>query len=169
MTEKTMIVTGALPYANGSIHLGHLLEYIQADIFVRFQKMRGRRCLYFCADDTHGAPIMIRARKEGITPEAVIERYHNEHIRDFSDFLIEFDNYHSTNSQENRVLAEEVYLKLKSGGSITEREVEQSWCDTDKMFLPDRFVRGVCPRCKAEDQYGDVCEACGAHYDPTEL
>ena len=169
MTEKTMIVTGALPYANGSIHLGHLLEYIQADIFVRFQKMRGRRCLYFCADDTHGAPIMIRARKEGITPETVIERYHNEHIRDFSDFLIEFDNYHSTNSQENRVLAEEVYLKLKSGGSITEREVEQAWCDTDKMFLPDRFVRGVCPRCKAEDQYGDVCEACGAHYDPTEL
>ena len=169
MPEKTQVVTAALPYANGSIHIGHLLEYIQTDIYVRYRKMRGARCLFFCADDTHGAPIMIRARKESTTPEAVIERFHQEHIRDFSDFLIEFDNYHSTNSPENKQLAEEVFLKLKEAGSITQREVEQSWCDTDKMFLPDRFVRGVCPRCKAEDQYGDVCEACGAHYDPTEL
>jgi methionyl-tRNA synthetase len=169
MAEKTIIVTGALPYANGGIHLGHLMEYIQADIFVRFKKMRGEKCLYFCADDTHGAPIMIRARREKITPEAVIERYHKEHVRDFADFLIEFDNYHSTNSEENRILAEEIFLKLKAGGSVTEKEIEQTWCDADKMFLPDRFLRGVCPRCKAPDQYGDVCEACGAHYDTVEL
>ncbi|MDH5638498.1 MAG: methionine--tRNA ligase [Nitrospinota bacterium] len=169
MPEKTQVVTAALPYANGSIHIGHLLEYIQVDIYVRFRKMRGVRCLYFCADDTHGAPIMIRARNENTTPEAVIERFHQEHIRDFADFLIEFDNYHSTNSPENKQLAEEVFLKLKDAGAITQREVEQSWCDTDKMFLPDRFVRGACPRCKAEEQYGDACDACGAHYDPTEL
>ncbi|MDH5639525.1 MAG: methionine--tRNA ligase, partial [Nitrospinota bacterium] len=133
------------------------------------RKMLGDQCLYICADDTHGAPIMLRARKEGVAPEAIIERYHKEHLKDFSDFLIEFDCYHSTNSEENRLLAEEIYLKLNEGGSITEKEVEQTWCDTDEMFLPDRFVRGVCPKCKAEDQYGDVCEACGAHYDPTEL
>ncbi|MGK7345945.1 MAG: methionine--tRNA ligase [Candidatus Nitrospinota bacterium M3_3B_026] len=168
-TPKTMVVTSALPYANGPIHLGHLVEYIQTDIFVRFQKMRGKRCLYFCADDTHGAPIMIRAKNEGVAPEKIIERYHTEHQRDFADFLIEFDNYHSTNSEENRELSEEVYLKLKEGGHIVSSDVEQAYCEHDKMFLPDRFVRGVCPRCGAEDQYGDVCEACGSHYSPTEL
>lgn len=164
-----MIVTSALPYANGPIHLGHLVEYIQTDIFVRFQKMRGERCLYFCADDTHGAPIMIRAKNEGVAPEEIIERYHAEHQRDFADFLIEFDNYHSTNSKENRELSEEVYKKLKDGGHIVSRDVEQAYCEHDKMFLPDRFVRGVCPRCGAAGQYGDVCEACGSHYSPTEL
>ncbi len=164
-----MIVTSALPYANGSIHLGHLIEYIQTDIFVRFQKMTGRKCLFFCADDTHGAPIMIRAKSEGTTPEKIIERYHREHQRDFDDFHIKFDNYHSTNSEENRLLSEEIFLKLKKAGHITTKDVEQAYCEHDKMFLPDRFVRGVCPKCGAEDQYGDVCEACGSHYSSTEL
>ncbi|VAX15284.1 Methionyl-tRNA synthetase [hydrothermal vent metagenome] len=169
MPPKTMIVTAALPYANGSIHLGHLVEYIQTDIFVRFQKMRGQNCLFFCADDTHGAPIMIRAKGEGTTPEKIIERYHQEHQRDFDDFHIKFDNYHSTNSEENRLLSEEIFLKLKKAGHITTKDVEQAYCEHDKMFLPDRFVRGVCPKCGAEDQYGDVCEACGSHYSSTEL
>lgn len=169
MSEKPLLVTAALPYANGPIHLGHLVEYIQADVFVRFQKMRGREAHYFCADDTHGAPIMIRAKNEGITPEAVIARYHEEHQRDFNDFHVTFDHYYSTNSAENRKLAEEIYGKLKDAGRIHRRPVEQAYCEHDRMFLPDRFVRGVCPRCGADDQYGDVCESCGAHYDPTEL
>ncbi|VAX25576.1 Methionyl-tRNA synthetase [hydrothermal vent metagenome] len=169
MPSQTMIVTSALPYANGSIHLGHLVEYIQTDIFVRFQKMAGVKCLFFCADDTHGAPIMIRAKSEGTTPEKIIDRYHLEHQRDFADFHIEFDNYHSTNSEENRLLSEEIFLKLKKAGHITTRDVEQAYCEHDKMFLPDRFVRGVCPKCGAEDQYGDVCESCGSHYSSTEL
>jgi len=164
-----MIVTAALPYANGSIHLGHLVEYIQTDIFVRYQNMTGRKCLFFCADDTHGAPIMIRARNEGTTPEKIIERYHEEHKRDFADFQIKFDNYHSTNSEENRSLAKEIFLKLKDGGHIVTRNVEQTFCETDNMFLPDRFVRGACPKCGADDQYGDVCESCGSHYDTTDL
>ncbi len=170
MPKKTKLVTAALPYANGSIHLGHLVEYIQTDIFVRFQKMReGVECLYFCADDTHGAPIMIRARNESVAPEKIIEKYHVEHQKDFADFLIEFDNYHSTNSEENRILSEEIFLKLKDGGHIDVRDVEQAYCEHDAMFLPDRFVRGICPKCGAEDQYGDVCEACGSHYSPTDL
>lgn len=169
MPSRTMIVTSALPYANGSIHLGHLVEYIQTDIFVRFQKMTGRKCLFFCADDTHGAPIMIRARSEGTTPEKIIERYHKEHQRDFDDFHIKFDNYHSTNSEENRLLSEEIFLKLKKAGHILSKDVEQAYCEHDKMFLPDRFVRGVCPKCGAEDQYGDVCELCGSHYNTTDL
>lgn len=167
--EKTMVVTSALPYANGSIHIGHLVEYIQTDIFVRFQKMKDVKCLYFCADDTHGAPIMIRAKNEGVAPEDIIERYHEEHQRDFADFHIEFDNYHSTNSEENRVLAEGVYKKLRDGGHIVSSDVDQAFCEKDNMFLPDRFVRGICPKCGAEDQYGDVCEACGSHYSPTDL
>ena len=169
MSRKPLLVTAALPYANGPIHLGHLVEYTQADIFTRFQKMRGRETYYFCADDTHGAPIMIRAKNEGIAPEAVIARYHQEHQRDFNDFNIAFDHYYSTNSTENRALAEEIYGKLKTDGRIHRRPVEQAYCEHDKMFLPDRFVRGVCPRCGADDQYGDVCESCGAHYSPTEL
>ncbi|MBI4666419.1 MAG: methionine--tRNA ligase [Nitrospinae bacterium] len=169
MPDSPLVITAALPYANGSIHLGHMVEYIQADIFARYHRMAGHKALFFCADDTHGAPIMIRARNEGTTPEAVIERFHKEHLEDFSAFNIKFDNYHSTNSEENRVLSEEIYLKLKSGGHITTRNVEQAYCDTDKMFLPDRFVRGVCPRCGAENQYGDSCDVCGAHYASTEL
>lgn len=164
-----MVITAALPYANGSIHLGHLVEYLQADIFTRFQKMTGVRALYFCADDTHGAPIMIRAKQEGVTPEAIIERYQKEHLADFTSFNIEFDNYHSTNSEENRILSEEIFLKLKEGGHIHTRDVEQAYCEHDKMFLPDRFVRGVCPKCGAIDQYGDSCDVCGAHYQPTDL
>jgi methionyl-tRNA synthetase len=166
---RKITVTAALPYANGSIHLGHLVEYIQTDIFVRFQKMMGNECLYFCADDTHGAPIMIRAKAEGCAPEKIIERYHAEHLADFNDFHISFDNYHSTNSTENRELAEMVYLKLKDGGHIASRDVEQAYCETDNMFLPDRFVRGICPKCSAPDQYGDSCDSCGAHYASTEL
>ncbi len=169
MNRLPKIVTAALPYANGSIHLGHLVEYIQADIFVRFQKMTGVKCHYFCADDTHGAPIMIRARNEKVAPEKIIDRYQKEHLKDFTDFHIEFDNYHSTNSDENKQLAEEIFLKLKDGGHILTREVEQTYCENDKMFLPDRFVRGTCPKCGALDQYGDACEVCGSHYATTEL
>ena len=167
--KKTMVITAALPYANGSIHLGHLVEYIQTDIFTRFQKMNGVRALYFCADDTHGAPIMIRAKQEGVTPEAIIERYQKEHLEDFTAFNIQFDNYHSTNAEENRLLSEEIFLALKDGGHITTRDVEQAYCEHDKMFLPDRFVRGDCPKCGAEEQYGDSCEVCGSHYQPTDL
>lgn len=170
MRPEYLVVTSALPYANGSIHLGHLVEYIQTDIFVRYHKMRGeQKTLYFCADDTHGAPIMIRARNEGITPEALVARYHVEHLADFTTFGIAFDNYHSTNSVENREISEEIYLALKAKGHIVSRDVEQAYCEHDGMFLPDRFVRGVCPKCGADDQYGDACEKCGAHYAPTEL
>ncbi len=167
---RDLVVTSALPYANGSIHLGHLVEYLMTDIFVRFQKMReGRRVLYFCADDTHGAPIMIRARKEGITPEELVARYHAEHLADFTSFGIAFDNYHSTNSPENKDVSEEIYLSLKKNGNIVSRDIEQTYCPHDAMFLPDRFVRGVCPKCGADDQYGDSCDKCGAHYEPTAL
>ncbi|MBI5814807.1 MAG: methionine--tRNA ligase [Nitrospinae bacterium] len=166
---KTIVVTAALPYANGSIHLGHLVEYIQTDIFVRFQKMKGVDCRFFCADDTHGAPIMIRAKNEGTTPEAVIERYYKEHTADFDTFHIRFDNYDSTNSPTNRELAEGIFNSLKAAGAIVTRDVEQTYCEHDKMFLPDRFVRGVCPKCSAPDQYGDSCDVCGAHYDTTDL
>ncbi len=164
-----MVVTAALPYANGSIHLGHLVEYIQTDIFVRFNRMRGVRALYFCADDTHGAPIMIRARNEGTTPEAVIERYQKEHLADFADFNIKFDNYHSTNSEENRILSEDIFSKLTNKGGIVKRDVSNAFCEKDGMFLPDRFVLGKCPKCDAPDQYGDACDTCGAHYDTTDL
>lgn len=168
--EKYLIITSALPYANGPIHIGHLVEYIQTDIYSRYKKMSSdRTTLYFCADDTHGAPIMIRANQEKITPEELIARYQKEHLEDFAAFNIVFDNYHSTNSDENRQIAEEIFSKLKSTGSIVEREVERSYCEHDGMFLPDRYVRGACPRCSAADQYGDLCEKCGAHYDPTDL
>ncbi|MBN2581529.1 MAG: methionine--tRNA ligase [Planctomycetes bacterium] len=164
-----MLVTSALPYANGHIHIGHLVEYIQTDIWVRFQKLRGQACTYVCADDTHGTPIMIRARREGITPEELIARMHAEHVRDFADFEIEFDNYYSTHSPENRELAEGIYKALEAGGHITVREVEQAYCEKDQMWLPDRFLKGTCPKCRAADQYGDSCDACGATYRPTDL
>jgi methionyl-tRNA synthetase len=168
MTRK-ILVTSALPYANGSIHLGHLVEYIQTDIWVRFQKMQGNTCHYVCADDTHGTPIMLRAQKEGITPEQLIDRVWHEHKADFDGFHVEFDNYYSTNSKETRHYADDIYLKLKQQGLIEVRAVEQFYDPVKEMFLPDRFIKGECPKCHAKDQYGDNCEACGTTYTPTEL
>ncbi len=167
--KRKILVTSALPYANGSIHIGHLVEYIQTDIWVRFQKMRGHRCHYVCADDTHGTPVMLRAEQEGTTPEALIERVHGEHFQDFSDFAIEFDNYHSTHSDENRELSQDIYRRLDKAGLIAKRTIEQLYDPEKEMFLSDRFIKGGCPKCKAEDQYGDSCEVCGATYSPTDL
>ncbi|MFM9912386.1 MAG: methionine--tRNA ligase [Methylophilaceae bacterium] len=169
MSKRKILVTSALPYANGSIHLGHLVEYIQTDIWVRFQKMQGHTVHYVCADDTHGTPIMLRAEKEGITPEALIAKVHTEHKQDFDEFLVEFDNYHSTHSDENRELASSIYKALKANGKITSKTIEQYFDPVKNMFLPDRFIKGECPKCHAKDQYGDSCEVCGATYNPTEL
>ena len=166
---RKILVTNALPYANGDIHLGHLVGYVQADIWVRYQRMRGHSVHYVCADDTHGTPVMLRAEKEGLTPEQLIERVHGEHLRDFTDFGVGFDNYHSTHSAENRFYAEDIYGKLKAGGLIDTRSIEQYYDPVKEMFLPDRFIKGECPKCSAADQYGDNCEACGAAYAPTEL
>ncbi|MCD6392101.1 MAG: class I tRNA ligase family protein, partial [Planctomycetes bacterium] len=154
MTRK-IVVTSALPYANGPIHIGHLVEYLQTDIWVRFQKLCGNVCLYFCADDTHGTPVMIRAREEGVEPEELIRRVHGEHVRDFDGFFVDFDNYYSTHSEENRLFSELLYAKALENGSIDKRPVEQAYCEQCDMWLPDRYVRGACPRCKAENQYGD--------------
>ncbi len=166
---RKIVVTSALPYANGPIHIGHLVEYLQTDIWVRFQKMCGNHCLYFCADDTHGTPVMISARKAGIEPEELIGRIHAEHKADFDSFGVEFDNYYSTHSPENKSFSELIFTRLKEAGSIATRDVEQTYCENCQMALPDRYVRGTCPRCKAEDQYGDSCEVCSATYQPTEL
>ena len=166
---RKMLVTSALPYANGSIHLGHLVEYIQTDIWVRFQKMQGHSVHYVCADDTHGTPIMLRAQKEGITPETLIDAVHKEHSADFAAFLVDFDNYYSTNAPENKELSQSIYKKLKANGKIATKTIEQFYDPIKKMFLPDRFIKGECPKCHAKDQYGDNCEACGATYNPTEL
>ncbi len=166
---RKILVTNALPYANGDIHLGHLVGYIQGDIWVRFQRMRGNTVHYVCADDTHGTPIMLRAEREGITPEALIARVHGEHLRDFTDFGVAFDNYHSTHSPENRAYAEDIYAKLKAAQLIDTRAIEQFYDPVKEMFLPDRFIKGECPKCGAADQYGDNCEVCGAAYAPTEL
>jgi len=167
--DRKILVTGALPYANGAIHLGHLVEYIQADIWVRFQKLQGNTCTYVCASDAHGTPIMLRARDENIDPEQLVERYRKEHSGHFAAFHIEFDNYHSTHSAENRELVEMIYARLQAKGLIASRTIEQAYDAEAKMFLPDRFVRGTCPSCGAEDQYGDSCESCGSTYSPTEL
>ena len=166
---RKILVTSALPYANGSIHLGHLVEYIQTDIWVRFQKMCGHTVHYVCADDTHGTPIMLRAEKECITPEALIDAVHKEHSADFKEFLVEFDNYYSTNSDENKELSQTIYRKLKANGKIATKTIEQFYDPVKNMFLPDRFIKGECPKCHAKDQYGDNCEVCGATYNPTEL
>jgi len=166
---RRIVVTAALPYANGPIHIGHLVEYLQTDIWVRFQKMCGHQCLYFCADDTHGTPIMISARAAGISPETLIEQMHKEHVADFDKFYVEFDNYYTTHSAENKSLSELIFNRLNEAGSITKRDVEQTYCENCSMSLPDRFVRGTCPRCKAEHQYGDSCEVCSATYEPREL
>jgi len=166
---RKILVTSALPYANGAIHLGHLVEYIQTDIWVRLQKIRGHECYYVCADDAHGTPIMLRAQQEGISPEDLIARIYQEHQADFADFAIGFDNYYSTHSQENQYFANRIYQGLKDGGHIIRRTIRQAYDPVKQMFLPDRFIRGECPRCGAKEQYGDNCEACGATYSPTEL
>lgn len=169
MTQRNILVTNALPYANGPIHLGHLLGYIQADIWVRFQRMRGHTCHYVCADDAHGTGIMLSAEKEGITPEALIKRIQEEHMADFAGFHVDFDIYHSTHSEENRALSSLIYQRCKENGHIASREINQLF-DPDKgMFLSDRFIKGQCPKCKAEDQYGDNCEVCGSTYNANEL
>ena len=169
-SARKILVTNALPYANGDIHLGHLVGYIQADIWVRYQRMRGNTVHYVCADDTHGTPVMLRAEKEGLTPEALINRVHGEHSRDFRDFGVEFDNYHSTHSDENRWYAEDIYTRLRDGAKLIDtRSIEQFYDPVKEMFLPDRFIKGECPKCGAADQYGDNCEVCGAAYAPTEL
>ncbi|HEX7048325.1 MAG TPA: methionine--tRNA ligase [Gammaproteobacteria bacterium] len=167
--RRQILVTSGLPYANGPIHLGHMVEVIQTDIWSRFQKLRGHECYYVCAEDAHGTPIMIRARKEGITPEALIARMKVEHQRDFEGFLIEHDNYHTTHSDENRELSTGIYCALRDAGHITRRVIKQAYDEKEGMFLPDRFIKGTCPKCGAEDQYGDNCEVCGATYSPSEL
>ncbi len=168
-SKRKILVTSALPYANGSIHLGHLVEYIQTDIWVRFQKIQGHECYYVCADDAHGTPIMLRAQSEGITPKQLIAETSKEHQADFKDFAIAFDNYYSTHSPENRFFAETIYNSLNDAGHISKRTISQAYDPEKEMFLPDRFIKGECPKCGAADQYGDNCEVCGATYSPTEL
>ena len=169
MSKRRIFVTSALPYANGAIHLGHLVEYIQTDIWVRFQRLQGHEVHYVGADDTHGTPIMLRADADGITPEQLIAGVWKEHKRDFDDFLVSFDNFYSTHSDETRLLAEEVYCRLDKAKLIARRSVEQFYDPVKQMFLPDRFIKGECPKCGAKDQYGDSCEVCGATYNPTDL
>ena len=166
---RTILVTSALPYANGPLHLGHLVEYIQTDIWVRFQRMHGHDCRYVCADDAHGTPIMLRADQEGVSPAELIERMNAEHQRDFAGFSIGFDHYHSTHSPENRHYSERIYARNRDGGHIARRAIRQAYDPEKGMFLPDRFVKGECPRCGAADQYGDSCEQCGATYTPLEM
>ncbi len=167
--SRQIVVTSALPYANGPIHIGHMLEYVQTDIWARFQKLRGHECTYVCADDAHGTPIMLRAQGEGVTPEQLIERMHREHLQDFSDFGVDFDNYYSTHSEENRFFAEYIYTQLREAGHIRTRVISQAYDPKAEMFLPDRFIKGDCPNCGAGGQYGDNCENCGATYSPTDL
>lgn len=169
MTRRKILTTSALIYANGPLHLGHLVEYIQTDIWHRFQKLRGHEAYYICGNDAHGTPIMLRAEKEGITPEALIERIHHEHKQDFADFFVEFDSFHTTHSDENREFAESIYHSLVANGDISRKVISQFYDPERGMFLPDRFIKGECPRCNTGDQYGDNCEACGATYSPTEL
>jgi len=166
---RQILVTSALPYANGPIHMGHMVEYIQTDIWARFQKLNGNTCYYVCADDAHGTPIMLHAEKRGIKPEVLIAEIAAEHQADFADFGVQFDNYYSTHSEENKALAEEIYLRLKNAGHIATRKIKQAYDPEKNMFLPDRFVKGECPKCGTKDQYGDNCEACGATYSPTDL
>ncbi|MEE8388055.1 MAG: methionine--tRNA ligase [Acidiferrobacterales bacterium] len=167
--QRKILATSALPYANGSIHIGHLVEYVQTDVWTRFQRMRGHEIYYVCADDAHGTPIMLRAQSEGITAEQLIERIHEEHQRDFRDFAISFDNFYTTHSDENREFTETIYKRLKENGHIDIRTIKQAYDPEKEMFLPDRFIKGTCPRCGAEDQYGDNCEVCGSSYDASEL
>jgi methionyl-tRNA synthetase len=167
--KRQILVTSALPYANGAIHLGHMLEYIQTDIWARFQRSQGNECYFAWADDAHGTPIMLRAREEGRSPEELIDMMNEEHKTDFRDFGISFDNYTSTHSEHNRLIVERIYNNLDEGGFIDRRDIEQLYDEDEGMFLPDRFIRGTCPKCKTPDQYGDSCESCGSTYSPTEL
>ena len=169
MTKRRILVTSALPYANGEIHLGHLLEYIQTDIWVRFQKIQGNECHYVCADDAHGTPIMLKADEMGIDPEELIAEVSQRHQADFKDFNIEFSQFHSTHSDENRYFSELIYSRLKESGFIKTRVISQAFDPEKEMFLPDRFIKGECPKCGVDDQYGDNCEVCGATYSTTEL
>ncbi len=167
--SRHILITAALPYANGPIHIGHLVEYLQADIWARYQKSCGHECRYMCADDAHGTPIMLRAQAEGLQPEVMVKRYHAEHQRDFDGFDVGFDNYYTTDSPENRALAEQIFERIGARGHIEKREIRQAYSETLGMFLPDRYIRGACPRCGAEDQYGDSCEVCGAVYTPADI
>ncbi len=168
-SRRTLLVTAALPYANGPLHLGHMVEYVQTDIWVRYQRLRGHDCLFVCAADAHGTPIMLRARQEGITPEALVTRVMAGQVEDFAEFGISFDNYHTTHSAESREVTERVYARLKEQGHIRRETIRQAYDEQAGMFLPDRYVRGTCPRCRTGDQYGDSCESCGATYSPSEL
>jgi len=167
--KRKILVTSALPYANGSIHMGHLVEYLQTDIWVRFQKLRGHDCTYVCASDAHGTPIMLKARELGVSPEELTEKISAEFVQDFSDFGVDFDNYYTTHSAENEALVGAIYKTLRDSGDIYTRTIEQSYDEKEGIFLPDRFVRGTCPRCASKDQYGDACEVCGATYSPEDL
>ena len=169
MSKRKILVTAALPYANGQIHVGHLVEYFQADFWSRFQKLRGHECYYVCADDTHGTAIMVEARRRKITPEELIKGVWQQHTQDFSDCQITFDHYSSTNSTENRELCEEFYAQMSAKNHMSKKSVEQLYCEHDKMFLPDRFVKGTCPKCSSPDQYGDTCDVCGSTYSPSDL
>lgn len=168
-SNRKILITCALPYANGPIHLGHMLEHIEADIFSRFHKMTGQDCVFVCADDTHGTPIMIAAQKAGITPEQFVQKSYDDHTKDFKKFNIQFDEYGSTNSIENKKLCELFYSRMKAKNFVHKKSIEQLYCENDKMFLPDRFVKGTCPKCKTPDQYGDACDSCGATYSPQDL
>lgn len=168
-SNRKILVTSALPYANGPLHLGHMVEYVQSDIWVRFQRLRAHECHFVCASDAHGTPVMLRAREEGISPEDLIERFGQEHLRDFAEFDISFDNYHSTHSAENLELVTQIFKRLDEAGHITRRIIRQAFDEQEQMFLPDRYVRGTCPRCGAPDQHGDSCEVCGATYTPADL
>ena len=167
--KRKILVTHALPYANGPIHLGHLVESVQTDLWVRLQKMRGHECIFVCADDTHGTPVMLRAEREGKTPEELIEGFEREHRRDYADFSIDFDHFHSTHSPENRFFAEQIYRRVERDGHIERRCVRQFFDPERQIFLADRFVKGTCPRCSAPDQNGDNCDNCGAVYEPRDL
>ncbi len=166
---RKLVVTSALYYANAPIHIGHLVESVQTDIWVRFQKLMGNECHYFCADDTHGTPVMISAKNEGVEPETLIARIHGQHLKDLNGFQVEFDNYYTTHSEENRQLSEMIFKGVSEAGAIVQKEIQQAYDEQEKMWLPDRYIKGTCPRCKAPDQYGDSCDACGAHYQPTEM
>ena len=167
--SRHILITAALPYANGPVHLGHMVEYVQADIWARYHKSCGRDCVYVCANDTHGTPIMLRAQAEGTTPQAIVDRYHADHARDFAAFDVAFDNFTTTHTPENRELTEQFFLRAREKGHVETRRIEQAYCESCAMFLPDRYIRGKCPKCGAEDQYGDSCEKCGAAYSPTDL
>ena len=169
MKNRKILVTSALPYANGPIHIGHLVEYIQTDIWVRFQKMCGHECYYICASDAHGTPIMLKAEEEGISPETLVTKTREEHLEHFSGFSIEFDNFHTTHSDENKHIVEQIYSSLRDEGHIKKQPVQQFFDPVKTMFLPDRFIRGTCPSCGAPDQYGDSCEKCGSTYSPLDL